>query len=232
MKDKRAAKIKKRRRAERRADIEKAKQMFFEDFEQAAKKNGTDIKKYDKEFAWRINKRLQKELTEKSIMCCVISTMYCLNRDCGWGCNRLFNYCSWCKAIIDHIAAEDRTIVQLAEELRYDAELDIPDMFDGYKPFGGVPQTGERNAEAAVLLAGIKNSMVIALYQLYNRAGWRRKRMNRIAEAVKETAIDALENGHMDELVQEIERKTGVRVSYSGRTETRINRSRSVKLNI
>lgn len=222
MKDKRAFKKKQKRRMERNAAREAAKRELVEGMEAYAERNNKKRKKYDRNLVWNITKQLEAEVRIEAYMNCLIVTLYCLNRDFKWSCKRLNDYGEGCSRILTALENNERTLDQLEEELRLDAGVDIMAMFADYLPFGGVVQKDDKKNKTACILVAVKSAMVSLLYELYNNPkwAWKKVRMNRIAAAVKETVIDALENDRMEEITSELGKKIGVRIDFNGAKET------------
>ncbi len=207
MKDKRAAKLKALRRAERMEELQAQQKAFYADMDSHYKARGM-IPKYDHKYAWQAQKRLQKELQRKSIMTALLAAMYYLNKEeQHWSTDRLFRYVSNVKKTVDFL--DERDIDKLCEELRYDAGIDLKKMCH---------LTDEvKDNEATVILSWSAYALTIVLYPLYNDYNWKaRKRMPRVARNVFDVMRDMLVHNRTAEIIGQLEDKIGIRISLDG----------------
>ena len=219
MKDKRAARMKAKRRAAKKAALEETKRQFFDDLEKK-EMNGRRIRRnYDKKEAWRLNKELQWELFTKSVVSCMIVCAETLSTEYGYGKKRILQYIENVKKTLDIVGANERSIQQLSEELKLDAGIDIKALYECCELFGGKRQTKLQKLEAAAVFENAKSGMTLTMYTLYNNRNWKKQRISRFAMLAKERLIDVLENDRIDEVIQSLWDKRGVRINKNGCVE-------------
>jgi hypothetical protein len=207
MKDRRAAKLKALRRAERMEELQAQKKAFYADMDEHYKARGM-IPRYNHKYAWQAQKRLQKELQRKSIMVALLAAMYYLNKEeQHWSTDRLFKYVSNVKKTVDFLS--ERDIDKLCEELRYDAGIDLKEMCRS--------NDKAKSDEASVILAWSAYSLTVVLYPLYNDYNWKaRKRMPRVAKNVYDVMRDILVHNKTAEIIGQLEDRIGIRISLDG----------------
>lgn len=216
MKDKVAAKLKKRRKEERSRWLERQKDNFMQSFNNHLETRGLQ-KKYDRELVWKAQKILRKKMQEKSRIYCLYTTMYCLHKLYGWSRDRLIKYCNEVLWIIQAVVNGDRTIEKLADELLVEVKLDIPAMF---KEETGTfnKDVSEKRMETDVVLAEMPCDMIVCIYAIYHYRGFREKRIKRIAEAVRKEVEDALMNDRLPEIQAHL-RKCGIKAGNDFKIE-------------
>lgn len=213
MKDKRSAMLKKRRREERSRRLEQSKNNFMQAFNAHLEKYGTN-KKYDRELVWKAQKQLRNKLQHKSRMYCLYTTMYCLHKIFGWSEVRLIRFCNEVIWIAQAIIDGDRTLEQLAEELKDETGLDIYTLFNERSGHFD-KNASEARMVADCVLAEMPQDMIIGMYALYNYNGFKAKRIKRIAEAVRTEVEDVLVNERLPE-IQENLRKCHIEANDEG----------------
>lgn len=222
-KDKRAAALKRKRRLEREAVDNVKKDELYQRYRVEMKKHGVKAK-HSKEQIWQEYKRSTMDIYRQSIMAALICTMHCLHKE-GWGCERLWRLFNGTARIITAVfGSNERSVEQLADELIHDAGVDIKAVVGDYRPWNGVSAAMKSSASSdkpsrtrsGAMLENIVPAMVIVLFELYNQYGWKAKRMNRIAAAVKEVYIFALENDTLDEVRRGLEKDLKITIEYDG----------------
>lgn len=220
VRDKRAEKLKRERRAEKQAEFKEKQEEFFRELESCTTPDGRKLKhNYDRNAAWRLRNELNFELFIKAVVYSMVVCAEALSREYGYGKKRIFDYVSSVKQVMDWIGAGERSVKQFTEELKLEAGIDLDAMYDNSPLFGGVRQIREKRMEAAAVFGFAKKGMTIALYTLYNDKGWKKQRMSRIAYAARDRLVYALEHDAMDEVIKNLRSMRKVSVSVDGRVE-------------
>lgn len=218
MKDKRAMRVKRKRQLAKKAERDKFASSLHADMKAAMKEHGLKLTR-SKDELYREYQRERFLCFKKSIMVAMLCTMMCLHRDFGWGCERLWRLFDGTTALLTAVGNGDREIDQLADELRLDAGCDIKAMFADYKPWGGEEAdryTELKRSKNGTILANAVPSMVLVLFELYNKFGWKAKRMNRIAEAVKDAYVYFTEADKLEELKSRVEDELKIKLTWDG----------------
>lgn len=220
IRDKRAEKLKRERRAERQAEFKEKQEKFFMELESCTTPDGRKLNpNYDRRAAWRMRNELNFELFKKAVVYSMTVCAEALSLEYGYGKKRLYDYVSSVKQVMDWIGAGERSVNQFTEELKLEAGIDLDAMYDDSPLFGGVRQISEKRMEAAAVFGFAKKGMTIALYTLYNDKGWKKRRMNRIASAARDRLVYALEHDAIDEVMKNLRSMRKVSVNTDGRVE-------------
>jgi hypothetical protein len=208
MKDKRAAKLKALRRAERMEELQARQKAFYADMDDHYKLRGI-VPKYNHKYAWQAQKRLRKELQCKTTMTALLASMYYLNKEeQRWSTKRLAQYVENVVKTIGFL--DERDVDKLCEELRYDAGIDLKEMCR-------LPNDVKKDTEASVMLAWSAYALTLVLYPLYNDYNWKaRKRMPRVARNVYDVMRDILIHNKTAEIIGQLEDRIGIRISLDG----------------
>lgn len=174
--DKTRAKIKKKRNTSR-AMMERTKlNQERDEFKKTLKENGIDIKVRSKAFE-HCYRRTKKMIAKTAVAYAFFTVAYTLSNEYGFAEKRLTKYLISGKQYLDAVGAMERTREEMNNELIEETGCDIAEYFESYKfKEGSAPKT-----ETEALLSDATNylymSLVFAIYPLYFRYGWKKKKL-------------------------------------------------------
>lgn len=232
--DKTKLRKKRKRQQERRERKEGEVKDLADKFNQMLKGAGVKKKVNRAELMKEYNK-IQRDAVTKAILYCTVCTMYCMHKMFGFGKLRLIRLAAEITVRINNVATEDRSIPQMAEDLKYDAGIDTKD-YDWnlvYSP----KMKPERKAELECIAMNISYVLNIPMYAVHMGFNFKEKRMKRLCRTVVDLITYCFESDKLDYYIEELN-KTGFYITKTGNfgvdgisEEEKATLKRRIKLN-
>lgn len=215
MKNKIAERAKKKRRAAKEADKQKERDEILSKFAKVAKEKG--VKKYNKKNVWNSFLQMDRDLTAKAIVYSVIVVAYCLHKNYGWGTERLSQYVNGTHKYLITVGNNNRSIPKLKDELIQDAGLDWDSIFGDYTPYNESEKSEDpRHDEGKVMAQKMTYLLPMVMYTLYFDKGWKKKRMNRIGQQIREILVEVIEHNKISQLKKTLLEECKMRFNDDG----------------
>lgn len=203
---------KRKRKQERRERKECEVKDLADKFNQMLKDAGVK-KKVNRSELMREYNKIQRDSVVTAILYCTVCTLYCMHKMFGFGKVRLIRLASEMTVRINNVATLDRSIPQMAEDLKYDAGINTMD-YDWnlvYSP----ELRPSRKAELECIAVNIPYVLNIPMYAVHMGFNFKHKRMQKLCRCVIDLLRYCFESDRLDYYIDELN-KTGFYINKKG----------------
>ncbi|MDO5397828.1 MAG: hypothetical protein Q4G33_07840 [bacterium] len=196
--NKQAARLKRKRRNERRAAEASKNQNIIDDVN--AYRASIGKPPADGKLIMALFKKRSREYAVNGTEYPIFVTMYMLNKLHGFGRLRLYRYLMRTESFIGAVNRRERTEHQLRQEMFETIEVDVTETPD----IGSVDNI---SPESKMLLYNCRNGLTFAFYYLYFDLRWGKKRIRDFHNAVVSELYDVVANNRISEIKSFLEKK-------------------------
>ena len=232
--DKTKLRKKRKRQQERRERKESEVKDLADKFNQMMKCAGVK-KKVNRSELMREYNKIQRDSVTTAIVYCNVCTLYAMHKMFGFGKVRLIRLAAEMTVRINNVATVDRSIPQMAEDLKYDTGINTRD-YDWNLVYDPELKPAKK-AELECIAMNIPYVLNIPMYAVHMGFNFKAKRMRRLCDTVVDMIRYAVESDKLDFYIEELN-KTGFYINKKGNfgvdgisEEEKATLKRRIKLN-
>ena len=210
--DKNRKKKKLKRQQERRAKKESEVKDLADKFNQMMKDAGIK-KKVNRSELMREYNKIQRDSVATAVVYCTVCTLYAMHKMFGFGKVRLIRLAAEMTVRVNNVATVDRSIPQMAEDLKYDTGINTSD-YDWNFVYDPELKPAKK-AELECIAMNIPYVLNIPMYAVHMGFNFKHKRMQKLCRVVVDMLRYCFESDKLDYYIEELN-KTGFYINKNG----------------
>lgn len=216
--DKRKAKAKKKRRAERKAAEKKAMDMCYEQFEELRRSHGVGKFKLSKEKLFRLHRQYSKQAIISAGVWCFTLAIYIMRHEYVLSDKAIWAWVNEIQSVIEEACTGDRDVHTFTGYLKdegYDAEKFYPE----YRARS--LREGEHGCEIDAIADNMPPIIAVTLWCVHDALDISGRRLERFGRALKLLLEDTLKRGSFDIYAAWVNEFAYIKISESGKVQMR-----------
>lgn len=224
--DKKAARAKARRRAERAAELQREKDEVYSGMKKCRERNKGVLKlRYmpGKEAIWRKHKSVETQSSRETFVTAFLAAAHTMAFEFKWGrVKRLPQMIQECKWAIENVANDERSVQQYCDELTYEYGVNFAKKAN--KKFEPLIDEEclkklfppDRVGDIIPKAAKMPSTIILVLYPLYFEERLKKPTFTKIAEQVIQKTYDMVKNNNYMKYQNELLKRTDMLVMQNG----------------